>query len=209
MGDAADHVQGLDRRLADFLLAEAERTGSDTIRMTHEQIAQHISSARRGGGTDAQKLFGGRAGGAKTRRDHAAGYRWTPSSKIKMRLYNKIRCSKSTGFYQCNLVTEKYFVLRYDKATIKKRGGEHENQAQSRSGDCQYHPGRTQAHRRILPPAAGERTEATKCMCQEFKNQIADPGFEGFCHCMFSITNPCRIKGGKLCCQRNWLPFAS
>ena len=31
--------KGLDRRLADFLLAEAERTGSDTIRMTHEQIA--------------------------------------------------------------------------------------------------------------------------------------------------------------------------
>ena len=28
------------------LLSEAERTGSDTIRMTHEQIAQHISSAR-------------------------------------------------------------------------------------------------------------------------------------------------------------------
>ena len=38
--------KGLDRRLADFLLAERERTGSDTIRMTHEQIAQHISSAR-------------------------------------------------------------------------------------------------------------------------------------------------------------------
>ncbi len=42
-----------------------------------------------------------------------------------MRLYNKIenevRCLKSTGFfYQCNLVTEKCFVLRYDKATIKK-----------------------------------------------------------------------------------------
>ena len=36
----------MDRRLAEFLLAEAERTGSDTIRMTHEQIAQHISSAR-------------------------------------------------------------------------------------------------------------------------------------------------------------------
>ena len=33
----------------------------------------------------------------------------------------KIRCSKSTGFfYQCNLITEKDFVLRYDKATIKK-----------------------------------------------------------------------------------------
>ena len=38
--------KGLDRRLAEFLLAEAERTGSETIRMTHEQIAQHISSAR-------------------------------------------------------------------------------------------------------------------------------------------------------------------
>ena len=33
----------------------------------------------------------------------------------------KIRCFKSTGFfYPCNLVTEKGFVLRYDKATIKK-----------------------------------------------------------------------------------------
>ena len=39
-------LKGLDRRLAGFLLSEAERTGSDTIRMTHEQIAQHISSAR-------------------------------------------------------------------------------------------------------------------------------------------------------------------
>ena len=38
--------KSLDRRLATFLLAEAERTGSSTIRMTHEQIAQHISSAR-------------------------------------------------------------------------------------------------------------------------------------------------------------------
>ena len=38
--------KGLDQRLAEFLLAEAERTGSDTIRMTHGQIAQHISSAR-------------------------------------------------------------------------------------------------------------------------------------------------------------------
>ena len=33
-------------------------------------------------------------------------------------------------------------------------------------------------------PCRRERTEATKCMCQEFKNQIADPGFEGLCHCM-------------------------
>ena len=29
-----------------------------------------------------------------------------------------------------------------------------------------------------------ERTEATKCMCREFKNPVADPRFEGVCHCM-------------------------
>ena len=33
-------------------------------------------------------------------------------------------------------------------------------------------------------PCRRERTEANKCMCQEFKDQIADPDFEGFCHCM-------------------------
>lgn len=38
--------KGLDRRLAGFLVSERERTGSDIIRMTHEQLAQHISSAR-------------------------------------------------------------------------------------------------------------------------------------------------------------------
>lgn len=38
--------KGLDRRLAGFLLVEAERTDSNVIHMTHEQIAQHISSAR-------------------------------------------------------------------------------------------------------------------------------------------------------------------
>ena len=38
--------KGLDRRLAGFLIDEAKRTDSNVIRMTHEQIAQHISSAR-------------------------------------------------------------------------------------------------------------------------------------------------------------------
>lgn len=33
-------------------------------------------------------------------------------------------------------------------------------------------------------PCRLERTEATKCMCTEFKEQIADPEFEGYCHCM-------------------------
>lgn len=36
----------LDQRLAIFLIEEYARTGSATIRMTHEQIAQHIGSAR-------------------------------------------------------------------------------------------------------------------------------------------------------------------
>ena len=36
----------LDQRLAAFLLAEYRRTGSPTVAMTHEQLAQQISSAR-------------------------------------------------------------------------------------------------------------------------------------------------------------------
>lgn len=38
--------KGLDQRLAAFLVEECERTNSNTIRMTHEQIARNISSAR-------------------------------------------------------------------------------------------------------------------------------------------------------------------
>ncbi len=33
-------------------------------------------------------------------------------------------------------------------------------------------------------PCKRIKTEDTKCMCREFKEQIADPDFEGFCHCM-------------------------
>ena len=33
-------------------------------------------------------------------------------------------------------------------------------------------------------PCRLERTPDTKCMCTEFRNQINDPEFEGFCHCM-------------------------
>lgn len=36
----------MDKRLAIFLLDEASRTGSDFIRITHEQIAKYIGSAR-------------------------------------------------------------------------------------------------------------------------------------------------------------------
>lgn len=33
-------------------------------------------------------------------------------------------------------------------------------------------------------PCKLQRTEENKCMCKEFKEQIADENYEGFCHCM-------------------------
>ena len=33
-------------------------------------------------------------------------------------------------------------------------------------------------------PCRRERTDETKCMCKEFKEQIKDPNFEGYCHCL-------------------------
>jgi len=33
-------------------------------------------------------------------------------------------------------------------------------------------------------PCRREHTEENKCMCKEFREQIADPAFEGYCHCM-------------------------
>lgn len=33
-------------------------------------------------------------------------------------------------------------------------------------------------------PCRMEKTEENYCMCQEFRDQIADPDFEGYCHCM-------------------------
>ena len=32
-------------------------------------------------------------------------------------------------------------------------------------------------------PCRFERTEDTKCICREFREQMADPDFEGYCHC--------------------------
>lgn len=96
----------------------------------------------------------------------------------------KIRCSKSTGFfYQCNLITEKDFVLRYDKATIKK---ELANMKIKLNPDQEIVSTIRKGLKRTggYCPCRRERTEATKCMCQEFKNPIADAGFEGVCHCM-------------------------
>lgn len=33
-------------------------------------------------------------------------------------------------------------------------------------------------------PCKIEKTEENKCMCKEFRDQINDPNFEGYCHCM-------------------------
>ena len=32
-------------------------------------------------------------------------------------------------------------------------------------------------------PCRFERKEEYKCICEEFKAQMADPEFEGYCHC--------------------------
>ena len=33
-------------------------------------------------------------------------------------------------------------------------------------------------------PCRLEDKEEYKCICQEFREQMADPDFEGYCHCM-------------------------
>ena len=33
-------------------------------------------------------------------------------------------------------------------------------------------------------PCRREQNEDTRCMCKEFREQIKDPEYEGFCHCM-------------------------
>jgi ferredoxin-thioredoxin reductase catalytic subunit len=33
-------------------------------------------------------------------------------------------------------------------------------------------------------PCRLEKTEDNKCICKEFRDQMADPEFEGYCHCM-------------------------
>ena len=33
-------------------------------------------------------------------------------------------------------------------------------------------------------PCMLEQSADTKCMCKDFRDKIADPDFEGYCHCM-------------------------
>ncbi len=37
--------------------------------------------------------------------------------------------------------------------------------------------------RELHCPCRVDMTEDTVCMCKEFREQIADPNFEGYCHC--------------------------
>ena len=37
-------------------------------------------------------------------------------------------------------------------------------------------------------PCRLERSPATKCICQEFRSQIEDPNYEGYCHCLLYYT---------------------
>ena len=32
-------------------------------------------------------------------------------------------------------------------------------------------------------PCRTQKNQDTKCMCKEFRDQIKDPEFEGYCHC--------------------------
>ena len=43
-------------------------------------------------------------------------------------------------------------------------------------------------------PCRIERTPDTKCICKEFRDQIADPEFEGYCHCMLYYKTKDPIK---------------
>ena len=36
-------------------------------------------------------------------------------------------------------------------------------------------------------PCRLAKTPENKCICKEFREQIADPDFEGFCHCMHGV----------------------
>jgi ferredoxin-thioredoxin reductase catalytic subunit len=71
---------------------------------------------------------------------------------------------------------EKYFIIRQgvrnmsvklneDKAVVERI----KNGLKEKDGFC--------------PCKLGKLPE-NKCMCDEFKAQIADPDFEGYCHCM-------------------------
>ena len=67
-------------------------------------------------------------------------------------------CYKEEAIYMAVRLNENEEVVKRVKAGLEQKGG--------------YCPCRL------------ERTEDTKCICKEFREQIADPNFEGYCHCL-------------------------
>lgn len=43
-------------------------------------------------------------------------------------------------------------------------------------------------------PCRLEQTPDTKCMCREFREQIADPNFEGYCHCLLYYKGYAKVQ---------------
>lgn len=43
-------------------------------------------------------------------------------------------------------------------------------------------------------PCRLQHTPETLCPCLEFRNQVADPAFSGFCHCRLYIKEPSQEK---------------
>ncbi len=39
-------------------------------------------------------------------------------------------------------------------------------------------------------PCKLQKIPENKCMCEEFRRQISDPNFEGYCHCMLYYKKP-------------------
>ena len=73
--------------------------------------------------------------------------------------------------------------MRYDKTTIKK---EVANMKIKLNSDQEVVNTIREGLKRTgeYCPCRLEHTEENRCMCQEFKDQIADPDYEGYCHCM-------------------------
>ena len=46
-------------------------------------------------------------------------------------------------------------------------------------------------------PCRMEKSEENKCICREFREQMADPDFEGYCHCMLYYKFKDEGKGEK------------
>ena len=43
-------------------------------------------------------------------------------------------------------------------------------------------------------PCRREKKEEYRCICEEFRKQMADPSFEGYCHCMLHYKSTKEIK---------------